>query len=177
MLFRWVQKHHLYLLQSPVGDLLVVFASFIESKREHKLDVLRSWGWSDNDIWSAFKKYPCYMNASENKIISGLDFLLNKMGWQSTDVAACPDVFLMNLENRTIPRCLVIKVLQLKGLVNKNLRLGQVLRPVEKVFFERFVAKHMDDIPHLVSIYQRKEGLESLGLNNYVSSGLSTSKS
>ncbi|KAJ4727620.1 Mitochondrial transcription termination factor family protein [Melia azedarach] len=147
-----------------------VFASISEPTRERKLDVLRRWGWSDEDIRLAFRRCPGYLNSSENKIIGALDFLVNKMGWQSTVIADYPDTFLMNLERRVIPRCLVIKVLQLKGLLKKNLSVGQILGPVEKVFLCRFVTKYVDDIPQLVNVYKRKEDLQSLDLNCNVSS-------
>ncbi|KAJ4727621.1 Mitochondrial transcription termination factor family protein [Melia azedarach] len=146
-----------------------VFASISQPTREHKLDVLRRWGWSEEDIRLAFRRCPVYLNSSENKIISGLDFLVNKMGWKSTAIAKYPDTFLMNLEKRVIPRCSVIKVLQLRGLLKKNLSLGQILGPVEKVFLGRFVTKYGDDIPQLVNIYKCKEDLQSLDLNCNVS--------
>ncbi|XP_031271556.1 transcription termination factor MTERF2, chloroplastic-like [Pistacia vera] len=148
-----------------------VFASLSQSTLEQKFDTFKGWGWSDEDIMLAFRKCPIFLNASESKIINAMDFLVNKMGWQSTDIALYPDVFLMTLEKRIIPRCLVIKVLQSKGLVKKNLSLGPFLRPVEKLFLDRFVTKYLDQVPKLMNIYQRKEGFHSLDMNIYVSSG------
>ncbi|XP_031260285.1 uncharacterized protein LOC116118434 [Pistacia vera] len=147
-----------------------VFASMTESTLEQKFDLFRRWGWSDEDIMLVFRKYPICMNASEIKIMNVMDFLVNNMGWQSTDIALSPDVFLMSLEKRVIPRCLVIKFLQSKGLVKKNLSLCACVHPVEKVFLDRFVTKYLDQVPELINIYQSKEGFQALDMNICVSS-------
>ncbi|XP_031260292.1 transcription termination factor MTERF15, mitochondrial-like isoform X2 [Pistacia vera] len=147
-----------------------VFVSMTESTLEQKFDLFRGWGWSDKDIMLVLRKYPICMNASQSKIMNGMDFLVNKMGWQSTDIALFPNVFLMNLEKRVIPRCLVIKVLQSQGLVKKKLSLCACVKPVEKVFLDRFVTKYLDKVPELMNIYQRKEGFQALDMNICVSS-------
>ncbi|KAL5791746.1 hypothetical protein ACOSP7_000340 [Xanthoceras sorbifolium] len=143
-----------------------VFTSFCQSTWERKSDVFRRWGWSDDDIMLAFRRSPSFMNASEEKITNGMDFLVNKMGWQSTNITIYPGVFLLSLENRVIPRCLVFKVLQSKGLVKRNMSLGTFLKPSEKLFLDKFVTKHIHIVPQLLDIYQRKEGVEVL--NNHI---------
>ncbi|XP_044491988.1 transcription termination factor MTERF15, mitochondrial-like [Mangifera indica] len=147
-----------------------VFASMSPSTLERKFDIFREWGWSDEDIMLVFRKCPICMSASGSKIMNAMEFLVNKMGWQPTDIASYPDVLLMNLEKRVIPRCLVIKVLQLKGLAKKNLSLRACLKPVEKLFLDRFVTKFLGQVPELMIIYQRNEGFQALDMNLFVSS-------
>ncbi|XP_044492756.1 transcription termination factor MTERF2, chloroplastic-like [Mangifera indica] len=147
-----------------------VFASMSQSTLEQKFEIFRGWGWSDEDIMLVFRRCPICINASGSKIMNAMEFLVKKMGWQSTDIALYPDVFLMNLEKRVIPRCLVIEVLQLKGLVKKNLSLRTFLNPVEKLFLDRFVKKYLDKVPELMNIYQRNDGFQALDMNVYVSS-------
>ncbi|XP_031273733.1 transcription termination factor MTERF15, mitochondrial-like [Pistacia vera] len=146
------------------------FVAMSQSTWEHKLDIFRGWGWSDEDIMLVFRKCPNFMNASERKIMNAMDFLVNKIGWQSTDIALCPDIFLMSLEKRVIPRCLVIKVLQSKGLVKKKYNLSSFVKPFEKLFLDRFMTKYLDQVPELMNIYQRKEGFQALDMNIYVCS-------
>ena len=81
------------------------------------------------------------MESSEKKILSMMEFLVKKMGWEYAAVARCPTVFLRSLEKNVIPRCSVVKVLQLKGLVNKDMSLS-ILAYTEKNFFDRFVVKY-----------------------------------
>ncbi|KAG5514307.1 hypothetical protein RHGRI_035647 [Rhododendron griersonianum] len=114
------------------------------------------WGWSRDEILSAFKKQPHCMILSEKKIARGMDFIVNKMGWYSKDVARNPTILLYSLEKRIVPRCLVIQVLSSKGLLEKDLNLSTILMPPEKWFLERFVISYEKEVPHLLGVYQRK---------------------
>ncbi|TQE03518.1 hypothetical protein C1H46_010833 [Malus baccata] len=116
----------------------------------------RSWGWSEDDLVSAFRKNPQCMILSEKKIMQVMDFLVNKMGWSSRLIATCPVVLCFSLEKRIIPRCLVVKVLLMKGLVDEDLSLAYVLLPAENKFLERFVTRYTDQVPQLSSVYDGK---------------------
>ncbi|KAM1248704.1 hypothetical protein ACFX2G_032142 [Malus domestica] len=116
----------------------------------------RSWGWSEDDVASAFRKNPQCMILSEKKIMQVMDFLVNKMGWSSRLIATCPVVLCFSLEKRIIPRCLVVKVLLMKGLVDEDLSLAYVLLPAEIKFLERFVTRYTDQVPQLSSVYDGK---------------------
>ncbi|KAL6208464.1 hypothetical protein ACLB2K_019413 [Fragaria x ananassa] len=74
-------------------------------------EAYRSWGWSDDDILSAFKVCPLCMTKSEKKTMETMDFLVNKMGWESGKIVKVPYVFKYSLEKRIIPRCSVVRVL------------------------------------------------------------------
>jgi mTERF domain-containing protein len=63
------------------------------------------WGWSEDDVLSAFRKFPQCMIMSEKKIMQVMDCLVNKMGWPSGMVAKNPVVMGFSLEKRIIPRC------------------------------------------------------------------------
>ncbi|KAL0014526.1 hypothetical protein SO802_001595 [Lithocarpus litseifolius] len=91
--------------------------------REKKKEVLRSFGWSENDFLTAFRVQPMLMICSEKKIRDVLDFLTTKGGLMSLDVARCPNLFLISVEKRMIPRCAVLQVLMSKGLVSKDIDL------------------------------------------------------
>ncbi|RVX20670.1 hypothetical protein CK203_002828 [Vitis vinifera] len=87
-----------------------------ESMWEHKMEVYRGWGLTDDDIMLMFKSDPLCMAASERKIMSVMDFLVNKMGWEHAAVVRYPTVFLCSLEKKIIPWCSVVKVIQMKVL-------------------------------------------------------------
>ncbi|GFZ04619.1 mitochondrial transcription termination factor family protein [Actinidia rufa] len=121
-------------------------------------EAYRKWGWSEDDILSAFRKHPQCMISSEKKISGAMDVFVNKMGRDSKEIARCPIALLFSLEKRILPRCSVIQVLSSKGLVKKDLRLSTILGPVEKHFLERFVIKYEEKVPQLLSVYQGEEG-------------------
>jgi mTERF domain-containing protein len=85
-----------------------------------------------------------------------MDFLVNKSGWPSTDIASIPRVINISLEKRIIPRWSVVQILQAKGLVKNNLALATFLLPSERVFLEKFVIRFRDDVPQLLKVYQGK---------------------
>lgn len=145
-----------------------VFVSMSQKTWEHKLEVLKTWGWSEDDIKMAFKRCPCCMNASEKKIMSAMNLLVKEMGWQPRDIAIYPDIFLMNYEKRVALRCLVIKLLQSKGLIKENLSLSPIMSPDDKKFLDKFVTKYLDKVPQLLSVFHGQKG--SLDLKNGASS-------
>ncbi|PRQ55511.1 putative transcription regulator mTERF family [Rosa chinensis] len=112
------------------------------------------WGWSEDDVFSAFKMHPPCMIMSVKKLMQVMDFLVNKMGWSSRMIAKHPLVLSFSFEKRIIPRCSVVKVLMLRGLKNKNLNLNYVLQPAQKEFLEKFVTKFLDRVPQLLIVYQ-----------------------
>ncbi|KAM2595299.1 hypothetical protein TB2_039875 [Malus domestica] len=125
-------------------------------------EVYKNWGWSEDDALTAFRKNPQCMITSEEKIMQVMDFLVNKMGWSSTTIAKYPIVLCYSLEKRIIPRCSVVKVLLAKGLLKdvENVSLCSLLSPAEKGFLERFVARYIDEVPQLLSVYQGKVELK-----------------
>ncbi|XP_016649650.1 PREDICTED: uncharacterized protein LOC103330865 [Prunus mume] len=119
-------------------------------------EVLKTWGWSEDDFLSAFRKYPQCMVVSEKKLMQAMDLLVNKMGWSSGMIAKYPVAFGLSFERRLIPRCSVIKVLLLKGFINENLNLSR--ERTEKQFLEIFVNRYLGEVPELLSVYLSREG-------------------
>ncbi|KAJ9178537.1 hypothetical protein P3X46_010415 [Hevea brasiliensis] len=130
---------------------------------EHKMQVYRRWGFSEDEIWLIFRKCPTCMAMSEKKVMATTDFLVCKMGWQPAAVARVPVILRLSLEKRVKPRCSVVRVLLSKGLIKADIHLSSVLLPSEKLFLERFVIKYQEHVPQLLDIYQRKMGLTELG--------------
>lgn len=116
----------------------------------------RDWGWSEEDVVSAFRKSPQSMILSEKKIMQTMDFLVNKMGWNSRLIAKYPVVLCFSFEKRVIPRCSVVKVLLNKGLLDEGLSLAYVLLLAEKQFLDRFVIRYTKHLPQLSSVYEGK---------------------
>lgn len=133
-----------------------------KSIRDRCSEVYKKWGWSNDEIRLAFRKHPNCMILSENKISRAMDFLVNKMGWQSSAIARCPTVLLFSLEKRIIPRCSVIQVLQLKGLIKKDVSLSTLLLPVEEYFLKKFVTKYEEEVPELLGVYEGKLDISEL---------------
>ncbi|CAN6697230.1 unnamed protein product [Malus baccata var. baccata] len=126
--------------------------------------IYKRWGWSEDDVLSAFRIQPYCMIVSEKKLIRALEFLVNEMGWSSKIIAKSPQVLCLSLEKRLIPRCSVVKVLLLKGLIKgiENVSLSSLLVPAEKYFLERFVARNINEVPQLLSVYQGRVAVQDV---------------
>ncbi|KAJ9178524.1 hypothetical protein P3X46_010402 [Hevea brasiliensis] len=140
-----------------------VFFRMAHKTWEHKMEVFRRWGLSEDEIWLMFRKHPTCMLTSEKKVMRTMDFLVCKMGWQPDAVARVPTVLNYSLERRIMPRCSVVRVLLLKGLIKADIRVSSVLIPSEKRFLELFVIKYQETVPQLLDLFQGKMGLTELG--------------
>ncbi|KAL8097123.1 hypothetical protein AgCh_030286 [Apium graveolens] len=106
--------------KSHFARAINVWSQLSKETRERKWDVYTIWGWSDDEIVLAFKKHPNIMVTSEEKIQRVMDFLVNKMGWNASQVSSCPHALMHSLEKWTQPRCLVVKFLLSKGVLKRT---------------------------------------------------------
>ncbi|KAJ9178531.1 hypothetical protein P3X46_010409 [Hevea brasiliensis] len=145
------------------AEAVLVFYTMTHKTWEHKMEVYRRLGLSEDEICLIFRKHPRCMALSEKKVMGTMDFLVCKMGWQPAAVTRVPNILGLSLEKRIMPRCSVVRVLLLKGLIKGDVYLSSVLLPSEKLFLERFVINYQEDVPQLLDIYQRKMSLIELG--------------
>ncbi|KAG8644391.1 uncharacterized protein LOC110625899 [Manihot esculenta] len=153
-------------------DAVRVFYKLSNKTWEHKMKMYRRWGFSEDEIWLIFRKHPICMTISEEKFMRTMDFLVCKMGWQPADVARVPVVYCLSLERRIMPRCSVVRVLLLKGLIKADIRLSSVLIPSEKHFLEMFVIKYQEQVPQLLELFKGKVDLTEPGFGFDDKSGI-----
>ncbi|GFZ08983.1 mitochondrial transcription termination factor family protein [Actinidia rufa] len=118
--------------------LIMTFVSAVHALRsmtkstwEKKVDVYKKWGWTEEEILVAFKKHPCCMTASEDKINGVMDFLVNKNGLGV--FAGCKTVHTDFTE------------------------LGE--EDCAELFLKKFVNYHEEEAPELLKLYDEKLGL------------------
>ncbi|RZC82156.1 hypothetical protein C5167_044939 [Papaver somniferum] len=126
------------------------------------MDVYKRWGWSGDQIQSAFRKNPRCMTVSEEKIMAVMSFLVNEIGYDSSSPAECPLIFYCSLKDRIIPRCSVIKILVSKGLIKEMIPLCSISTIVDKAFLERFVQMYGQEVPELMKVFQGHRNYQDL---------------
>jgi mTERF domain-containing protein len=141
-------------------EAIQVLLKMKKPKLESRFELYKRWGWSKDMALAAFKRFPKCMQSSEEKITKTMDFLVNKIGWPSANIATYPVVINLSLEKRIIPRCSVVQILLAKGLIKNNLALGTFLLPTERKFLEKFVIRFRDDVPQLLNVYEGKMSSE-----------------
>ncbi|KAL5709635.1 hypothetical protein ACHQM5_020300 [Ranunculus cassubicifolius] len=130
-----------------------VLASMSKSSLEAKSDAYGSWGWTEDDVRSAFRKSPNCMGLSKESIMTKMDYFVNKMGFAPSSVAKQPSVLKYSLERRIIPRCSVINVLVTSGLVKEAPTLCSFLTWPEKVFL-KYISRFEKEVTGLMNAYQ-----------------------
>ncbi|XP_043723931.1 uncharacterized protein LOC122670946 isoform X1 [Telopea speciosissima] len=121
---------------------------------EAKLEVYRSFGWSEDEILCMFRKQPYCLARSEKILRMQLDFFINKLSWTAAEVAKIPVILNFSLEKRNVPRCSVIQVLLSQGLMKKQ-SIGSALLMNDARFLENFVRKYHQELPQLLQEYKR----------------------
>ncbi|KAL5722679.1 hypothetical protein ACHQM5_006170 [Ranunculus cassubicifolius] len=99
------------------------------------------------------------MALSEKNIMSTMDFIVNKMGYNASSIAKHPVILHYSLGRRIIPRCSVIQALVKNGLVEKPpdlTALLNILNKTEDFFLEKFVIKFEKTVPELLNVYKRE---------------------
>ena len=145
---------------------LYVISAVDELKWVRRMEVYKTtFSWTEDDFFLAFRKNPMFMGMSEKMVLSKIDFLVKRMGWEPALVGASPGVLTYSLEKWTIPRCSVIRVLLLKGLILKGeFSLGGTVTTSKSYFLDRFVIRYQEQVPELLNIFQGKMSLADIGL-------------
>ncbi|KAE8648638.1 transcription termination factor MTERF5, chloroplastic-like [Cucumis sativus] len=127
--------------------------SMSDSTWKRKINVLKSLGWSEKEILTAFKKDPNYLSCSEDKMRDVADFCFNTAKLDPGTVICYPKFFKFSVDKRLQPRYKVIEVLKVKNLL-KNKKIAWLLLEREREFVEKYIVKHLDEIPNLMDIYK-----------------------
>ncbi|XVF82929.1 hypothetical protein PTKIN_Ptkin16aG0090900 [Pterospermum kingtungense] len=125
-----------------------------KSTWEQKVNVLKQWGWSNEEIALAFGKSPNLMELSEHKIKAAMNFFVNTMGCKPSCIANRPVLLSLSLHKRLIPRWSLLQFLLSKGLIEKCISLQVLFESNEKKFLRRFVTPYGD--PYLLKLYEEK---------------------
>ncbi|XP_042954764.1 uncharacterized protein LOC122291192 [Carya illinoinensis] len=107
---------------------------------EQKVEAFRSFGLSDDEIYAAFKRQPLCMTVSEKKIKKMMGFFVNKLKMKPSMISNSPNLLLHSLEKRIIPRCSVIQVLMLTGLIKEDIGIVYMVTMAEREFMVKFVS-------------------------------------
>uniref|UniRef100_A0A6N2K9C1 Uncharacterized protein n=1 Tax=Salix viminalis TaxID=40686 RepID=A0A6N2K9C1_SALVM len=149
-----------YLKQLGIGPdkkmyihALAVITGMSESAWGKKIDVFKSVGWTEEEVLGVFKRFPCLLLSSEEKIRGMMDFFLNKMKLERQTIVANPVLLKLSFSNRVLPRCNVLKVLKSKKLIKGEKNVATFLKLSEKDFMERCVTKYEDKVPGLLEMY------------------------
>ncbi|XP_039172516.1 transcription termination factor MTERF2, chloroplastic-like [Eucalyptus grandis] len=133
---------------------LRVMLSMKESTWREKVENFKSLGWSQEECRSMFARRPLCLALSGENIRRTVDFYLNTASIAREVIVGQPVLLKYSVEKRLRPRHSVITVLQSKGLLKKRNSIVVPFKISEKSFLEKYVMKHLEQVPHLMEIYR-----------------------
>ncbi|RWR88817.1 Mitochodrial transcription termination factor-related [Cinnamomum micranthum f. kanehirae] len=131
-----------------------VLSSLSQATIEAKVKMLKSFGWSEEDVFSAFLKAPLFLAVSERKFRAFMRFFLDVLGCEPSKLRSRPVLFMYSLEKRLLPRHEVLKFLKSKGLLEEGVNFLSVAQMSESLFLKKFVLRYLDDVPDLKETYK-----------------------
>ncbi|KAL5708814.1 hypothetical protein ACHQM5_019571 [Ranunculus cassubicifolius] len=127
-------------------------AAMSESSLEAKFHVYRSWGWSENEMRSAFRKSPYCVMLSEKNIMSKMKYYVNTLGYAPSLIATQPYLLQYSYEKKIFPRCSVIQFLTTNGLLQEAPTLVSFLKMSDNEFFKKFLTMFEKKVPDLMNM-------------------------
>nr|GLL26038.1 transcription termination factor MTERF4, chloroplastic-like isoform X1 [Ipomoea trifida] len=129
---------------------LLVAAALNKSTVDKKLEIFRSYGWSDSEISTMLQKLPQPLTLSEVRLKKVLNFLMKELGYGSQYLAFRPVILIYSLEKKIIPRSGVLKILEENELRACSLFTAIVMS--ESKFLGDYVLPYKNKLPDM---YQR----------------------
>lgn len=137
-----------------------VMLSMKEANWNRKVEVLRSLGWSEEDVHSTFRRDPTCLGSSEEKIRTVVDFYLNTAKLDLEMIIKYPKFLTYGLDSRLRRRHRVIETLISKGLLKRDKSNGWIFTLSEDSFLRKYVVKHLNEVPGLMEIYEGSSEIE-----------------
>ncbi|PON72186.1 Mitochodrial transcription termination factor [Trema orientale] len=123
---------------------------------ERKIEAYKSFGLSEDQVYSAFKMQPLCLICSEKKIKKMMNFFMTKLNFEPSLICMYPNLLILSLEKRIIPRCSVLQLLMSTGLIKEEIKLFSHLLMTEEKFVEKVVRKYQQVLPDIVKAHEGK---------------------
>ncbi|KAJ4831575.1 hypothetical protein Tsubulata_014419 [Turnera subulata] len=123
-----------------------------ESSWNKRIELLKSFGWSVEEILSACRRFPYIISVSEQRMTNNLNFCMDTIKLERQDLITYP-LILRSLEGRIRPRWNVLQVLRSNNLVGEDISMAWALSMSDKLFLQRYVTSYADKIPELLEMY------------------------
>ncbi|KAK9110386.1 hypothetical protein Sjap_018446 [Stephania japonica] len=135
---------------------IYILSGMNKNTLESKFRLFRSYGWTEDEIVSAIRNQPLCIDVSEEKLEKGLDFFMNKLKWEPSELAKYSNLLGLSLQKRVIPRWMVIQCLLSKCLIKDPMNITRVLKLTEAMFLQKFLVKYKSKAPEILKLYQGK---------------------
>lgn len=130
-------------------------SSMSKENWELKLKCFRSLGFKEDDIVSAFRRSPQAFAISERKIRETTELILSRGNMDISVIVKYPWLLTISIERRLKPRLRVFDILNSKNLLSRTIKFTSVCKISEKMFLDKYVLPHSDELGELSSLLMR----------------------
>ncbi|CAM8928329.1 unnamed protein product [Rhodiola kirilowii] len=149
-------------------DAFSTITSICNKDWERKVSIFEKWGWSADDLNTAFSKQPKFMELPEKKIEKIMNYFVNVMELDPLFPVKNPNVLMQ--ADQIIPRCSIIRYLLKMGVVSKDdFEISTVLESKEDAFIRDFVKNYTEVLPELLDLYAFCKKRAAIGRSQPVS--------
>lgn len=139
---------------------MYIYAVHILSSRsrenwEIKLKCFRSLGLTEDQILSAFKKFPPAFAKSERKIKEFGKVLLCRDDVDASFISKYPELMNYSIKKRMEPRLMVYEILESKNLFGRKPNLANFLKLPPPSFLSRYVLPYSDELGDVSLVFKR----------------------
>ncbi|KAL9459207.1 hypothetical protein AB3S75_002569 [Citrus x aurantiifolia] len=113
-----------------------------------------SYGFSKEEVLQMFRKAPCILEASEERLQLGLEFFLKEIECEKSVLVRTPICLACGIENRVIPRYRVFQIIMSRGMFKEDFSFSSTLLLSEGNFLQKFVLSFGDDAEELLLSYK-----------------------
>uniref|UniRef100_A0A6N2M6U3 Uncharacterized protein n=1 Tax=Salix viminalis TaxID=40686 RepID=A0A6N2M6U3_SALVM len=137
-----------------------------ESIWREKIEVMKSLGWSEEEIFSAFKRDPNFLKSPVEKIRVATDFFVNTLNLGRQIFSEDPEFFTLKIDKSCRMRYDVFKLLESEKLIEGDVKIEEVIKMRDKEFLVKYVKKYVDNVPGLWEIFNGRKQQQSLPRSN-----------
>ncbi|XP_021274621.1 uncharacterized protein LOC110409565 [Herrania umbratica] len=124
-----------------------------EQTLKKKWELLKSFGFSENDCLDMFRKAPGLFRPSEEKMKLGIVFFMSLAKVDKNVLVSRPHLLMNSLEDRVIPRYRVLQIIKVKKLLKKEPSFLNLLDYKEREFLQ-FISRFTDHVEELLMAYK-----------------------
>ncbi|XP_064985932.1 transcription termination factor MTERF6, chloroplastic/mitochondrial-like [Musa acuminata AAA Group] len=123
-----------------------------QERFEAKVELMRSFGWSESEFYSAVRKAPTFLCISLDMLRRKVEFFINVVGYTPSFIADKSYLLLLSLQKRVIPRFRVLEMLNTKGLWTRRGKFFHYVQLSNTKFREKIVLPYKEKVPELLDI-------------------------
>ncbi|CAN6480043.1 unnamed protein product [Victoria cruziana] len=120
---------------------------------DRKIELLKGFGFSAEDVLSMFRRVPSVFRTSEKKLKEGIEFFIKSIGCDVSVLVADPRCLMHSVEGRMIPRYRVVEMLRSKMVTRKERNCLWVFRMSESEFLKKYIFAHKEHAQELLELY------------------------